>query len=127
MIGPGRGRRLGLGYRLRPPNKISSVHCLFHIIQYIFTVLQLQKNYIILQTDNSTFNKELQVTTIYIYKQQCKIKNQLEDHWFASFRSFIDQARRKHFGTIGPKIQLGVWVQGRALVGAQGAKPPEAP
>ena len=27
---------------------------------------------------------------IYIYKQQCKIKNQLEDHWFASFRSFID-------------------------------------
>ena len=24
------------------------------------------------------------------YEQQCKIKNQLEDHWFASFRSLID-------------------------------------
>ena len=28
-------------------HQFSSVHCLFHIIQYIFTVLQLQKNYII--------------------------------------------------------------------------------
>ena len=27
---------------------------------------------------------------LYIYKQPCKIKNQHEDHWFASFRSFID-------------------------------------
>ena len=24
------------------------------------------------------------------HKQQCKIKNQLEGHWFVSFRSFID-------------------------------------
>ena len=24
-----------------------------------------------------------------MYYQQCKIKKQLEDHWFASFRSFI--------------------------------------
>ena len=54
------------------------------------------------------------------------------------FTAAVIQARRKHFGSgaaIGTKKTAGGLggtvspqrVQGRALVGAQGAKPPEAP
>ena len=65
----------------------------------------------------------------------------LKATFWSSDRDTIVQARRKHFGSgaaIGTKKTAGgLWgrcnppppqqVQGRALVGAQGAKPPQAP